>query len=395
MRRYLIIPILLAVTSIFSGCVQIAMGRMEIDKLFVTRIITIDEAAKDKVKITLTTKSLSTGGDGQEAQQKSESIVSEGDTVYDAARNLIVYSDRKPHYGHTEYILFGESIARKGILPYLDFISRHNEFRYNAKIYIVKGDTANSMVKKTNTSKMFIGDRIASIEDNSWYTSLSSTVTLNEALQIFDKKNLDTIIPFIEIVNTMTSEEKQDVYDILMRGYGVFRKDRLFYFTSREEAKGLNWIMNRVNSGIIVIKSNAGEYVSMDITDAKVKLLPRIQNGKLYCTVDASFTTNIGEIAGTETTVDNKSINYLIDQQSKAVKDDIETALRKAIEDKSDRFGIITRFIMRYPMMKDYFNEHWTELYPEIVFEVKVKSNVKGTYMINEPTRTDREVKGE
>jgi len=237
MRNFSILAVIFSITLALSGCTQIALGRAEINKLFVVRMMSIDEAAEGKVKLTLTTKSLSTGGEGQEAAQKGESIISEGDTVFDAVRNLNVYSDRKPHYGHTEYILFGESIARKGILPYLDFISRHNEFRYNAKVYIVKGDTANSLVKKTNTTKMFIGDRISSIEENIPRTSLSSVVTLNEALLIFDNKNLDTFIPFIETTDTMTSEEKQDIYDVLLRGYAIFNEDKLSYFTSREEAR--------------------------------------------------------------------------------------------------------------------------------------------------------------
>ena len=151
MRKFAVISAVLVIVTALSGCSQIALGRTEIDKLFITRIFSIDEAQGGKVKITLTTKSLSTGGAGQQTVQKGESIVSEGDTVFEAVRNLMVYSDKKPNFGHTEYILFGETIARKGILPYLDFFSRQNDIRNSAKLYIVKGDTADSLVKRTNT----------------------------------------------------------------------------------------------------------------------------------------------------------------------------------------------------------------------------------------------------
>ena len=395
MRRTIFLLVLFAAITVLSGCAQISRGRTEINKLFIVRVMSIDEAADGKVRITLTTKSLSMGGGGQQPEQKGESVVSEGDTVFDAVRNLVVYSDRKPSYGHTEYILFGEAIAKKGILPYLDFISRQNEFRYNAKIYIVKGDRADSLVQKTNTAKMFVGDRISSIEENAALTSLSSRVTLNEALLIFDNKQLETFIPYIEIVNTMTSEEKQDIYDILLQGYAIFRSDKLFYYTSREEARAINFIMNRMGTALIITKSKAGEQISMEIIDSKVKVSPKIEGDELHCTIDVSFTTNIGEIMGSTPVLNPDSLKYLAEQQEKAVKKEIEDAIRRAQERKSDHFSTITKFIIKYPMLRDYFNKNWKELFTGIKFEVKVKSNIKGTYLLNEPNGTAKKVEGE
>lgn len=395
MRKFAVISALLVIVTALSGCTKFASGRSEIDKLFITRIISMDEGQEGKVKITLTTKSLSTGGGGQEAMQKSESIVSEGDTVFDAARNLMVYSDRKPHYGHTEYILFGEALARKGILPYLDFVSRENEFRYNAKVYIVKGDTADSLVKKTNTSKMFIGDRISSVEEHLPYTSLSSIITLNEAMLVFDNKNLDTFIPFIEVTDTMTSEKKQDKFDILLRGYAIFRKDKLSYFTSKEEARGINWMMNRIDSGIIIVKSKSGEKISLDIIDNKVKIDSKIEGDELHCMVDISFTTNINEMMGSESVIDKESIKYLIEQQNKAIKKEAENSIRIAQENNSDHFSTITKFILKYPMMRDYLNKNWKDLFPDIKFDIKVTSNIKGTYLLDEPTGSKEKDAGE
>ncbi len=395
MRKLILISTLLVVFASLSGCTQIVQGRAEINRLFITRIMCIDEAAEGKVSITLTTKSLSTGGGGESPTQKGESVESEGDTVFDAVRNLLIYSDRKPHYGHTEFILFGESIAKKGILPYLDFISRQNEFRYNAKLYIVKGDTANSLVKKTNTSKMFVGDRIASLEENIPNSSLSSTVTLNEALLIFDNKNLDTFIPFLEVTDTMTSEKEQDKYDILLRGYAIFSGDKLSYFTPRKEARGINWLMNRIGSGAIIVKSKAGEEISMEIIDSNVKMKPKIEGNELHCTAEVSFTTNIAEIMGSKGVLDPENIKYLTAQQNEAIKNEIETTIAIAQEDNSDHFSTITKFIQGYPMMRDYFDKNWKDLFPDIKFDVKVTSNIKGTYLLNEPTGSTEKGAGE
>ena len=315
--------------------------------------------------------------------------------MYDASRNLALYSVWKILYGHNEYILLGDSIARKGILLYLDFISRHSEFRHNAKIYVVKGDSAGSLVEKSKNQKMFIGDRIANIEEMAPLSSLSSIITLNEALIEFDDENLDTFIPCIESIKSMDGEKQQDMYDILLEGYAIFGKDKLFYFTSREESRGLNWMTNSIGSGIILVKTRKGEEVSLVIGGVEVKIKPRIEGSKLKCTIDASFTTNIGEIMGTEIILDNESIRYLTEQQNKVVRKEITKALEAARRDNSDRFGIVTKFILRYPMLREYLRENWSSLFPDIEFDIKVRSNIKGTYLINEPNNAAGEVKGE
>jgi spore germination protein KC len=396
MHKSKFLAVLLAIVITLSGCTQIARGRAEIDKLFIVRVFSIDEAQGGKVKVTLTTKNLSTDGGGQQQMQMGESIVSEGDTVFDAVRNLLVYSDKRPNYGHTEYILFGEDIAKKGILPYLDFISRDNEFRYNAKIYIVKGDKADSVVKNANTTKIFIGDRIASIEENMIKISLFSIVTLNEALLIFDNKNLDTFIPYIELTNTMTSEsQQQNIYDVLLSGYAMFKMDKLLYFTPREEARGINWIMNRVESGVIVVKNKSGQEISMEIIDSKSKIIPRIEGSELYCTIDLSFDTNIAEVMGEENITDYNTIRYLVEQQEKVIKHEVENAIKIAQKNNSDHFSTITKFIIKYPMMRNYLKDNWKDIFPNIKFDVKVESKIKGTYLINEPARASGEAQGE
>lgn len=397
MRKYTILTVLLAITAALSGCAQIAMGRAEIDKLFIARVFSFDETEKGKVWITATTKNLSTGegGGGAESVQNGESIVSEGNTVFDAIRKLSAYSDRKLNTGHTEFILFGESLARKGILPYLDLLSRHPEFRYNAKLYVVKGDTANSLVEKASTSKYFVGDRLARIEENISRTSISSLVTLNEAMLIFDDKHMDTFIPYVEPVPTKASGEKPGTCDILFRGYVIFREDKLLYFASEEESRGINWIMNRIGSGIIVVKDQTGQEISMVIIEANSKVKPRIEGNELHCSIEISLNTDIGEIMGGKSVLDKATLDYLTEQQENSIKREVENAIRIAQEKNSDHFSTISKFKIKYPLLRDYFEENWQQLFPGIKFEVSVDSRIDGTYMINEPVTASKEAVGE
>lgn len=396
MRKAAIIAVLVVIITALSGCKQIARGRTEIDKLFIVRLVSIDEGQDGRIKVTLTTKSLAQGGAGSETQQKGESIVAEGETILEAVRSLQAYSDRKPNFGHTEFILFGEAIARKGIQPYIDFFSRTSDVRNSAKLYIVKGSTANDLVTETNTTKMFIGDRLVSIEETVPGTGLSSTVTLNEAMLILDNKQLGLFLPFLEMTDTRTIEEQQqNIRDVLFKGYALFGQDKLHGFTSEEEARGINWIMDRIRSGIIVVRSKRGDKVSLEIVDSKVKLQPRIADNKLYCTVKLSFITNIGEVMGNENVIKNDIIRYLLEQQEKIVMNEVKKTLKTAQEHNADHLSIISKFIMKYPMLREYFMDSWKELFPDIIFDVQVESMIKGTYLVNEPTGSSEEAEGE
>lgn len=394
MRKLAVLITLIIITAALSSCNEIAMGRAEIDKLFIVRIFSFDEAEEGKIKITVTTKDLSVGAGGKTSQM-GVSIVSEAETVFEALRDLSTYSDRKINAGHTEFILFGESLAKKGILPYLDFISRHPEFRYNARIYVIKDDTASSFVEKANTSRVFAGDRIAQMEESMGRTSIASPVTLNESLLIFDEAHLDTFIPYIEAVPTRLTGEKPGTCDISFGGYSIFIEDRLVCFLSKEESRGINWLMNRINSGVITVKGQPGDKITMIIVHGSSKMEPRIVGDKLYCSVKISFTTNIGEIMGGKDVFDKASLDYLTEQQEKVIKHEVENTIKTAQKYNSDHFGTILRFGIKYPLLNDYFHGNWHDLFPDIIFEVSADSKIDGTYMINEPVTASKEAVGE
>ncbi|MGE5633586.1 MAG: Ger(x)C family spore germination protein [Caulobacteraceae bacterium] len=394
MRKTFILILLLFVAFYLSSCAQIERTRTEIDRSFIVRIISIDKGQDGKVKVTLTTKSTTSGGNGggggggggQSQQQSAESIAAEGETMFEAVRNSLTYAEKRPHFGHTEFILIGEEIAREGVLPYLDFISRQSEFRYNAKLYIVKGETANSIVKKTNTKKMFAGDRLSSIEQGIKKVSVASTVSLNEAIFIFDNKQLATFIPYLEAVNSISETEKKDLYDIKVSGYSVFNGDKLSMFLTDKESRGINFLMNRVGSGVIVVKGKNGETVSLEIVESKAKRYPKIQGDDISCTIKVSLITNIGEIEGTQAEFDEESLQYLRKQQENVVKKEIEHIISLAQEKNADFFSAVTSFGFRYPGMRDEFASQWKELFPKIKFNVEVESQVARTYLIKEPT---------
>ena len=56
----------------------------------------------------------------------------------DAKADLQAKVGREVFWGHTEVILIGEKLARKGIQEYIDFLIRHPEVRLRANVFVSK-----------------------------------------------------------------------------------------------------------------------------------------------------------------------------------------------------------------------------------------------------------------
>lgn len=386
MKKLLKLPILFILFFMLTSCSQLMSNRSEIDRIFNTRIIAIDKLDENKVLYTITTKTAVSGSQVKQGNSvSSEILVSEGTTVFEAARNMAAYAYKRPHYGHTEFIIFGEDTAKDGILQYLDFISRNQEFRYNAKIYIVQGDSANSFIKKVATGNIFLADRLSIIEDNSFALSKSGKVTLAEALFIFSKNNVSTFLPVLFIVPSKSGEDSaKGTYDINLKSYAVFKEDKLSAFLDEELSRGVNWIKNRIQSGTILVDAPDKKKVSLDIIQNKTSIKPYLDENGLQCTISIKFNSNIAEILSKEDIFNKESLDYLKQQQENQVKKEVEKILSYAQEKNMDIFGLVSNFSIKYPMMKNELRENWLKLFPEIKFNVEVDSKINRTYLINE-----------
>lgn len=387
MKKFFTFSILCIFIFMLTGCSQLMRNRSEIDRIFNTRIIGIDKSAENRVLYTITTKTAASPTKGQQAEgAPSEILVSEGATVFDAARNLAAYAYKRPHYGHTEFIIFGEDTARAGILPYLDFISRNQEFRYNAKIYIVQGHSANSFIDSINEGNMFLADKLSILEDNAYALSRSDKITLAEALFIFSKDNVSTFLPVLAIAPTKSGKNSAEgKYDIILKGYAVFKEDKLQVFLDEELSRGINWVKNKIKSGVILVEATDKKQVSMEIIQNKTSIKPHLDENGLQCTISIKFNTNIAEILSKEEIFNKKSFNYLEEQQEKQVRKEVEKILAYAQEKNIDIFGLVSNFSIKYPMMKNELRENWQELFPKIKFNIEIDSKINRTYLIKDP----------
>ena len=269
------------------GCKIAFIGRTEMIAIEFIRAVGVDKSTRGDglVRLTIATESVkSSAAPGQ--QKISEILFSEGKTVFDAVRNFWTYMEKRPFWGHLEYVIFGEEAAKEGLSEYIDYFCRDPEIRVNMKAFIAQGQSAESLIRKVNIEDKFAFERLEVVSENQWGQSVSNVVDLMEVMYILDNEKLSLYLPCIRLGKFADyQKDKTEAEDIVMGGFAIFEEDKLVDYLDNKMGRGLNWLRNAINSGVIIVKSQEGKNISLEIIDSSTKLKPQIINDELTVTV--------------------------------------------------------------------------------------------------------------
>lgn len=374
---------------VMTGCKIVFPSPTQIQDIEFIRAIGIDKAPGDKVKLTIATQRIVSGGGGGGSEQKiSEIVRSEGRTGFEAARNFWGYSEKRPFFGHLEYILIGEEAAKDGILKYLDFFARDPEIRLNLDVFVVQGNEAGDVVRMGNARDKFVFDRLEGIKKHHWGLSMINEVDLMEIMYILDAEYLSLYIPCVRLIRKTESTDgsSSEGMDIELQGFAFFESDKLAGHIEREMARGLNFLKNKIKSGVLNIPTKNGGMVVLEIISSSRKMKPHLKDGKLHIAVEIDVSNNISEIQGSEDIFDEEDLQYLETRSGQLIKDEVRKVIDLAQSKKLDFFGAGDAVLHKFPgLWEDVFEKDWREIFAEAVFEITVRSRISRTYDIKQP----------
>ena len=271
MRKKFLILLTIAFITL-GGC----WSRRELDTLAIVTAVGIDKAKEDgKISIAFQIlkpseiKAPSSGSTGSGGSKGVWVLSSTGYTVFDAARNATMQSDRRLFFPQNKIIVIGEEMARTGISPLLDFFDRDPEPRRLSWLLIAKGK-ASDVIHAQHEQEKIPAKAIEGMIKTSGGTSTAVNVNLNDFFKQLSSPPTDPVACRIEMINEEESKNKK----MRFTGAAVFKKDKLVGFLDRPETRGLNWVLGKVKSGIIVVKSPKEETknVALEIARASNKI---------------------------------------------------------------------------------------------------------------------------
>lgn len=384
-----------------AGCTKYNFGRTEINKILFVNAVGIDKAedGSDDIIVSSATKNIKPAsgsiGESSDSKTKANILTSRGATNAEAIRNLSAFSDKRVFYGHAEYILVGENAAKDDMLKYIDLFNRDHEIRLNSKVLIVKGNTALCALREIGNEDIFVGDLLESLLSNKDKLSISDEIHIVDTMNMFDYPYMSPYIPCIEIVsgNYEDSGEQSNIDRLKLSGFALFKGEKLFGYITDRMARGFNWVRGKIRSGIIVVKEPGGQSVSLEITESKTKIIPKLTGGKLSIAINIRLSTNVISIKGTKNIFKKDILDYLENQQEETVKKEAEDILSFAKENNMDIFPISYEVYRKYPVLWESIKNDWDKIFPELEISVNIDSVINRTYDIEEPIRSGYGVK--
>ncbi|MGI6165695.1 MAG: Ger(x)C family spore germination protein, partial [Limnochordia bacterium] len=231
-------------------------NRREIETLGFVLAVGVDKAAEEgKIMLSVQiAKPFALAGPSVVAERPFWLVSSTGYTVFEAIRNFLSQSPRRPFWAHNRFILIGEELAREGIMEIIDLFARDGESRRTVQVVIVKGAKAVDLLQAEFELERLPSEGAQGILLGS-LAGLGTTVgtELNDLLQMLELPGMEPVALRAEIVDRppdvdLRGQLKRDVISTSARlsGAAVFKKDKLVGWLGPKQTRGLLWIKGEI-----------------------------------------------------------------------------------------------------------------------------------------------------
>lgn len=355
------------ISFIFLGC----WNYRETGDLWMVAGAAIDWDNEDN-KYVLTTEIVKPSG-GKEIQMISQTISIKSDTLFDTMRKAISVSGRRLYWAHTSILIVSDPIARRGLVPILDLLSRGGEFRSNIWIAVSRENTAKELLE----TKLKLYDATSLQLAEILKAQKNSSNFLNSEAWYFNKDFADEGIS--PVLSTIKMVKSNGEFTPQIYGAAIFKKDKLIGYIDEMDTKGLLFVRNDLKGGVIVVKNvaNTTMNVSLEILKSKTTITPQIQDENISMTINVKTYVAISEMEGSINLLSNEGLINLKNDANKTIKAQIKKIIDKAQNDfDSDVLGFGKKIQKKAPNTWKKLEPNWDETFKSLKTNVNVDVSI-------------------
>lgn len=352
--------------SLLAGC-----GAKDIDKRYFVVSMGIDPAQgkPDWIAVSLKLaipKSKTTHGSSEFVM-----MTMEDPTISGAVNRIKTLVDKELDFGHMKLVVFGEEMAKKGIMPYLDWMQRHRDIQ---KIcWMALGiPNAKEVLEEKPTSERYPSNNLFLTFG---YTGSESDLALSEYLFAFYREvtepGVDPVMPIIRKVSQ----------GLAIDSSAAFKDDKLAFPMTPAETRVYSILKGFVRKPLLTVEFQEKDpFAYAAIMGGRVYAAYRITEGvtpaaeiELRFKGIMSEVQPHGQITGEKLRLIEAAAGDKLNKQT-------ESFLKKCQEKGIDPVGFGLRYRSTH-WNNDQEQEMWKKLYPELVFKItsKVKIESPGT----------------
>ncbi len=265
----LLLMLLLTGCRRYSGFLPYAR---EIEDMELIRTLGVDGAGETGVAITAS---------GGTSQEETEVVSGQAGTISAAVLELQGEGSSYLYFGHVTQLLLGEELARRGVMPSLDYVLRDVEMRLETALYVVRNGTAGQAIEAAADDGSAT-DRLEALADDAGLTANSMPRTVKDVLAELDRQGA-SFLPAVLADDGLTAA-----------GYGILKDGALVGWAEGDAALGVNLIFGKVDADVVEVQAPDGTAAALRVVGAAASVRPIWQGDtlaglKIHCKVDANL----------------------------------------------------------------------------------------------------------
>ena len=341
------------------------------------------------------------GGGGKDLFWVGEA---DGQTIYEAIKNIEQVSSRKLLWSHLEVVLFSEEMARGGLLPVLDYIDRERQARLIARPFVVQGDVRQLLKTEFPLEQLsgpaLIRQLLTIRMEDAFVPEVES---LRRVFSRLAKPGMELILPRIEVQTEKdekgstggrgsTGAKTGEPNPAKIAGGALFRGDKLVSFFNEKEIAGYLWLIKDIRRLTMVFNppGEKDQRLTVEVFGAKIKLEPEVQGDQVRVHLTIRTKGRLQDFTGQKLPLDGDFKDSLNRRMATVIQNQIGSAWQKARELNLDVFGIGHTLYQTKPQDWKRLESKWADIFPEVELEVEVQAFIRSFGLVTHPVNVRR-----
>lgn len=370
MKRMLALAAALLMMLTFTGC----WNYHEIETLQIVSGVAVD-VGRNGYKYHVTFECIKLGqGSQQPGSPQPVILETDGNTIFDAVRSALNESDKKLYFSHCEIVILSKQLARGGIKSILDWFMRDAEPRDTLEFLVSKEDTAGIILQQKPKTGQVMSYQISNaLHESANAAGKNLHVQLYQINNTLNTPGSDLSLPAIEL------KPEAGGGTVQVEGDAVFQEDKMVGWITADQAKALNFVLNKISGGLLLTGKQPGEQdLSLEIISSSTKVTPVVTGTVPTMNINIHTMAAYAEQNSTEDVLTKEGTETVAGYAERTLKADVENTIKLVQEQYgTDIFDFGSDINQSMPGEWDKLKNNWPDTFKKLKYHVNAEVEIK------------------
>ncbi len=395
MTRSFRLAVVLLASLLLSGC----WSRRELTDVSFVGLIGVD-LEDDQYLVTFNViapkQAGQEGGGASQGRADVWSVTATAFSLDEAVGKANQLVSRDITLAHVRAIVFGETFARKGIAPALDFLLRSVEVRPTAWVTVTTGSANNFLEIRPRQERVPAEGPIGFNDLVQARSGITPARRLLEVANILQEEGIDLTLPLFRRADMKhpnpdgEEEAGSGARELIYGGAGIFRGDRLVGWLSADQARGALWSVGRVSRAALAAPCEDPEKRAVfRVRSSEGSVRTTVRDQKIEGEIRVKVVADLNESACSEQIVRGGDLSRAEEMLAKQVRTELTETLALLRETGSDYLGFGQSLYRRAPSIFRAHEKKWPETLAEMPVRIVVEAQVPRTGQMKQRYRAE------